>query len=73
MLCIYLDGVSACPVPGSHITVALSDGATHAEITVLAVHIVDTRTGLIAQPDTKVLNLDGALLSDFLKNTSYKV
>lgn len=55
---------------GSHVTVALSDGAAHAEIAVFTVHVVHARAGLIAQPDTKVLDLDWALLCDFLENAN---
>lgn len=59
--------MSTRSVPGSHITVALSDGTANAKVTVLAVHVVDSGTGLITQPDAKVLDLDGALLCDFLE------
>lgn len=37
-----LDGVSTGSVPGSHVTVALSDGTSDTEVTVLAVHVVYT-------------------------------
>ena len=47
---------------GTHIAVALSDSGRHGQVPVLAVHVVSSRPGLIAQPDTKVLHLQGALV-----------
>lgn len=64
---MYLDRVRAGPVSGAHIAVALRDGAADAQVAVLAVHVVDSRAGLVAQPDAEVLDLDGALLWDFLE------
>lgn len=53
-------------VPCSHVPIALSDSTANTQITVFTVHIVDTRARLIAQPDTKVLDLDWTLLWNFL-------
>lgn len=61
--------MSACPVPRAHVAVALGHCAAYAEVAVLAVHIVHTRPGLIPQPDTKVLDLDGTLFWNFLQLT----
>lgn len=59
--------MGASSVPGSHVAVALSDGATDAEVTVLAVHVVYTRAGLVTQPDAKVLDLHWTPLWNFLE------
>lgn len=55
-----------CPrtMPGSHITVAHRDSSRHAHVSVLAVHVVGARTGIITQPDAKVLDLGGRALGD---------
>lgn len=37
----YLNGVSTGPMSGSHVPVALCDGAADTEVAVLAVHVVD--------------------------------
>lgn len=61
-----MDRVSAGPVSCSHITVALGDSTSNTQVTVLAVHVVYTGTGLVTQPDTEILDFNGALLCDFL-------
>jgi len=61
-----LDGVSTGPVPGSHVAVALGDGAVHGKVTVLPVHVVGSRSGVVSQPDPEVLDLEGVLLLDLL-------
>lgn len=58
-------------VPGTHVTVALCDGATDAKVAVFAVHVVHSRTGLVTQPDAEVLDLDRALLWDLLEIYKY--
>ena len=35
------------------------------QVTVFAVHIVGTGTGVVSQPDAKVLDFQGLLLRDF--------
>jgi len=61
-----LDGVSTCTMAGSHITVALSDSCRDSQITVLAVHVVSSRAGVITKPDTEVLDLQWGLLMNLL-------
>lgn len=62
-----MNRVSASPVSRAHVAVALCDGAAHAQVTVFTVHVVYSRPRLVAQPDAEVLDLDRALLWDFLK------
>lgn len=58
-------GTSA--VTGSHVAVALGDGGSDGQVTVLAVHVVGARARVITQPDAKVLDLEGRLLGDLLE------
>merc|ERR1719239_2085622 len=59
--CIW---VTSGPVPCSHVTVALRDGRVDGQVPVLAVHVVCSRTRVIPQPNTEVLDLEGLLLPD---------
>lgn len=56
MQCTDLDGVSAGPVTCTHVPVALSNCPRHCEVTVLTVHIVGTRAGVITQPNADVFH-----------------
>lgn len=49
---------------GSHILVESIDGGNAGHLTVLFVHVVGTGARVVADPDTKVLDLLGALLVD---------
>lgn len=51
-------------MPSSHVTVAHRHGARHAQVTVLAVHVVGSRAGVITQPDSKILDFGGGALWD---------
>ena len=42
-----------------------STGRGHSQVTVFAVHVVGTGTGVVSQPDAKVLDFQGLLLRDF--------
>lgn len=53
-----LDGVGTGTMTSAHVTVALCNGTTDRQVTVLAVHVVCARTGIITQPDAKVLDFD---------------
>lgn len=44
-------------VTGSHILVECLDGVRAAELTELFVHVVRSRTRVVAEPDTKDLDL----------------
>lgn len=48
----------------SHFIVELGDGSSELHVTELAVHIVSSRTAVVAQPDTVVLDDIGVLLNN---------
>jgi len=54
----------ASAVPGSHILVQALDSINAREFTELLVHVVCSRAGVVAKPDTKVLDLQGLLFVD---------
>lgn len=62
----YLDSVGTGTVTGSHIAVALGDGGSDSQVTVLAVHVVGAGTRIVTQPDAKVLDLQRGPLGDLL-------
>ena len=51
---------------GSHILVESVDGSNTGHLTVLLVHVVGTGARIVADPDTEVLDLLGALLVDLM-------
>lgn len=51
----------------THVTVALRNRGSDGQVTVLAVHVVGSGTGIVAQPDAKVLDLQRGLLGDLLE------
>lgn len=57
-------------VAGSHVTVALRNGGSDGQVTVLAVHVVGARTGIVTQPDSEVLNLQRGRLGDLLEGNN---
>lgn len=59
-----LDGTETGTMTGSHIHVEALNGFNTAHGTELLVHVVGTRARIITQPDTKVLDLQGSLLTD---------
>lgn len=58
----YLDRPETSTVSRSHILVERSHSGRTRELSVLLVHVVRPRSRIIADPDTKVLDLDGLLL-----------
>lgn len=44
---------------GSHISVALCDSSRHGKVSVFTVHVVSATTGVVSQPDSKVLDFGG--------------
>lgn len=60
----YVDRPEAGTVPGSHVLVEGLDGISTAEVTELLVHVVGSRPGVVAEPDSEVLDLQGLLLVD---------
>jgi len=61
-----LDAVGSGSMSGSHVSVTLCDGSTDSEVSVLPVHVMGSRSGVVSQPDSKVLDLQGLPLLDFL-------
>jgi hypothetical protein len=51
-------------VTGGHILVKSVDGSNAGHLTVLLVHVVGAGARVVADPDTEVLDLLGALLVD---------
>lgn len=45
----------------SHVAVALGDCTSDGQVSVLTVHVVSSRTGIVSQPDTEVLDLQRSL------------
>lgn len=58
----YLYGVGACAMSGAHVSVALRHCSTNGEVPVLPVHVVRTGSGVVPQPDPKVLDFHRGLL-----------
>jgi hypothetical protein len=60
----YVDGTEAGTVAGSHVLVESLDGLSAGHLAELLVHVVGTGARVVAEPDTEVLNLEGALLGN---------
>ena len=60
-----LNGTGTSTMPSSHLIEALGDSPTGGQITVLAVHIVGTGSGIVTEPDSNVFDDAGVLLYDF--------
>ena len=59
-----MDRTEASTVPGGHVLVEALDSIGTRELTEFLVHVVCTGTGVVTQPDTKVLDLQRLLLVD---------
>ena len=59
-----VDRPKAGTVTGGHVLVEGLDGVGTGHLTVLAVHVVGTGAGVVADPDANVLDLEGVLLVD---------
>lgn len=46
---------------GSHVAVALSDGTADGQVAVFTVHVVCSRTRIVTQPDTEILDFQRRL------------
>lgn len=57
-----LDGGVTSAVTASHVVVELSNSSDASNVTELLVHVVDSLTRGVAEPDSVVLNRDGLLL-----------
>ena len=62
-----MDRPEAGTVPGGHVLVEALDGISTAEVAELLVHVVGTRSRVVAKPDTEVLDLQGLLFVDLKK------
>jgi len=62
-----VDGTEASTVAGSHILVESLNSLSAGHLTELLVHVVGTGAGVVAEPDTEVLDLERALLGDLEK------
>lgn len=51
-------------MPGGHVLVEALDSVGTRELAVFLVHVMCTGTRVVAEPDTKVLDLQGLLLVD---------
>ena len=60
----YVDRPETSTMPGSHILVEALDSVGTREFTELLVHVVCTRTRVVAEPDTEVLDLQMLLFMD---------
>lgn len=49
-------------MPGGHILIKSLDGGGAGQFTVFLVHVVGTAAGVVADPDTKILNFQRSLL-----------
>ena len=61
-----LDRSRSSTMASSHIAVALSDGTRGLGVSVLAVHVVRSRSRIVSDPDAEVLDNGGRFLSDLL-------
>lgn len=59
-----MDGPEAGAVTGGHVLVHGLDGVGAGHVTVLLVHVVGAGAGVVADPDTEVLDLERVLLVD---------
>lgn len=62
-----MDRPEASAVAGGHIGVEGLNGSRPRRLAVLLVHVVGTRAGVVADPDTEVLDLQGVLLRDLAR------
>ena len=61
-----MDGAEAGTVAGSHVLVESLNSLGAAHLTELLVHVVGAGAGVVAEPDTEVLDLGRTLLADLL-------
>lgn len=61
-----LDAGATSPVTGSHLGVHLLNSGGEGGVTVFLVHIVGTRSGVVSDPETEVLDVVGVLFVDLV-------
>lgn len=54
-------------VAGGHVLVESLDGIRSGHLSVLLVHVVCTRSGVVSDPDAEVLDAEGVLLGDLIQ------
>lgn len=61
-----------CPgsVTCSHIPITLCHSSRHTQVPIFPVHVMCSRSRVITQPDTKILNLNRCLLSDLFQRNN---
>jgi hypothetical protein len=57
----------------THFLVELFNGTVKGDIAVLLVSVVDTSTGVVTNPNAKVLNSSGVLLEDFIDSQNLTI
>jgi hypothetical protein len=62
----YVDGSEASTVAGGHVLVQRIDGVCSGHFAVLLVHVVCSRSRIVSDPDTKVLDLQRVLFGDLI-------
>jgi hypothetical protein len=68
-----LDAIRLRAMASAHIAIALSDGSSSGHITVLAVHVVMSRTRVITQPNAEVLDMSRSSLEHFFAGDNLSV
>jgi hypothetical protein len=68
-----LNGARAGTVAGSHVRVARLNSGNAGQLAVLLVHVVSSRARVVADPDSKVLDLKGLLLVDLLLSCRHSI
>lgn len=64
-----MDGSESGTVPSGHVLVEGVHGFRPRHLTVLLVHVVSARSGVVADPDAKVLDLERTLLVDLTSHS----
>jgi len=68
-----VDGPEPRTMPGSHVLVEALDGICTRELAVLLVHVMCTRTRVVANPDTEVLDLQGLLFVNNINTNDFTI
>jgi len=68
----YVDGAETGTVTGSHVLVEGLNSVGAGHLTELLVHVVGAGAGVVADPDTEVLDLEGTLLINLDGKNQYR-
>jgi hypothetical protein len=69
----YVDRSESSTVAGGHVGVERVDSIGSRQLAVLLVHVVGTGAGVVSDPDTEVLDLQGVLLVDLVEGNDLAV